>query len=65
MRLGRTVLLIGGEILTAIDGEPIATARDLIRFLDINTAVGQTIQATVWRDGQEMTVPVTLVEQPQ
>ena len=47
------------------DGEPIATARDLIRFLDTRTAVGQTIQVTVWRDGQEMTVPVTLDEQPQ
>jgi S1-C subfamily serine protease len=65
VRLGRTVLLIGGDILTAIDGEPIATARDLIRFLDTRTAVGQTIQVTVWRDGQEMTIPVILVEQPQ
>jgi S1-C subfamily serine protease len=65
VRLGRTILLIGGDILTAIDGEPIATARDLIRFLDTRTAVGQTIQITVWRDGQEMTIPVTLVEQPQ
>jgi len=65
VRLGRTILLIGGDILTAIDGEPIATARDLIRFLDTRTAVGQTIQVTVWRDGQEMRIPVTLVEQPQ
>jgi len=65
VRLGRTILLIGGDILTAIDGEPIATARDLIRFLDTRTAVGQTIQITVWRDGQEMRIPVTLVEQPQ
>ena len=65
VRLGRTILLIGGDILTAIDGEPIATARDLIRFLDTRTAVGQTIQVTVWRDGQEMTITVTLVEQPQ
>jgi len=65
VRLGRTILLIGGDILTAIDGEPIATGRDLIRFLDTRTAVGQTIQVTVWRDGQEMTIPVTLDEQPQ
>ena len=65
VRLGRTILLVGGDILTAIDGEPIATARDLIRFLDTRTSVGQVVQVTVWRDGQEMTVPVTLVEQPQ
>ena len=65
VRLGRTILLIGGDILTAIDGQPIASGRDLLRFLDTRTVVGQTIQVTVWRDGQEMTIPVTLQEQPQ
>jgi S1-C subfamily serine protease len=65
VRLGRTVLLIGGDILTAIDGEPIATSRDLLRFLDTQTLVGQTIQITVWRDGQEVTLPVMLDEQPR
>ena len=65
VRLGRTVLLIGGDILTAIDGEPIATGRDLLRFLDTRTVVGQTIQVTVWRDQQEMTFTVILDEQPQ
>lgn len=65
VRLGRSVLLIGGDILTAIDGEPIATSRDLLRFLDTRTVVGQTIQVTLWRDGQEVTLPVTLDEQPR
>ena len=64
-RLGRTILLIGGDILTGIDGEPIATGRDLLRFLDTRTEVGQTVQVTVWRDGQEMKIPVILEEQPQ
>ena len=62
---GRTFHLIGGERVTAIDSEPIASARDLLRFLDTRTVVGQTIQVTVWRDGQEMTVSVALQEQPQ
>lgn len=65
VRLGRTMILIGGDILAAIDGEPIATGRDLLRFLDTRTEVGQTIQVTVWRDGQQVTIPVTLEEQPQ
>ncbi len=65
VRLGRTILLIGGDILTAIDGEPVVTARDLLRFLDTRTAVGQTVQVNVWRDGQELSIPVTLTEQPQ
>jgi S1-C subfamily serine protease len=65
VRLGRTMVLIGGDVLTAIDGEPIVTGRDLLRFLDTRTEVGQTIQVTVWRDGQQVTIPVTLDEQPQ
>jgi S1-C subfamily serine protease len=65
VRLGRWVLSIGGDILTSIDGEAIATDRDLIRHLDTETAIGQTIQVTVWRDGQELTIPVTLTERPR
>jgi S1-C subfamily serine protease len=65
VRYGRSILVIGGDIVTAIDGEPITTGRDLLRFLDTETEVGQTIQVTLWRDGQEITVPVTLTEQPR
>jgi S1-C subfamily serine protease len=65
VRIGRTILLIGGDILTALDGEPIATSRDLLRFLDTQTMIGQTIQVTVWRDGQELVLPVTLSEEPR
>ena len=65
VRLGRTLLLVGGDILTAIDGQPVATARDLLRYVDTQTTIGQTIQLTLWRDGQEVTVPVTLSEEPR
>lgn len=65
VRVGRFVVLVGGDILTAIDGEPIATDRDLILFLDANTQVNQTVQVTIWREGEELTVPVTLTERPR
>jgi S1-C subfamily serine protease len=65
VRLGRSSLLIGGDILTAIDGQPIASSQDMLRYLDTQTTVGQTIQVTVWRDGQELTIPVTLAERPR
>jgi S1-C subfamily serine protease len=64
-RIGSTILLVGGDILTAIDGQPIASDRDLSRYLDTETSVGQTVQVTIWRDGEEMTVPVTLDERPR
>ena len=65
VRIGRFVLPVGGDIVTAIDGEPITSDRDLIRYLDIGTNVGQTVEVTVYRDGEEMTVPVTLGERPR
>ena len=65
VRSGRVVLLIGGDILTALDGQPIAAERDLTRFLDTETRVGQTVQATVWRDGEELNLEVTLTERPR
>ena len=65
VRIGRMLLLVGGDILTAIDGEPIANDRDLLRYLDTQTRIGQTIQVTVWRDGQQLTVPVILTEEPR
>ncbi len=65
VRIGRTILPIGGDILTAIDGQPIASDRDLGRYLDLHAQVGQTVQVTVWREGQELTVPVVLAERPR
>jgi S1-C subfamily serine protease len=65
VRIGRVVLRIGGDILTAIDGEPIASDLDLTRYLDTQTKIGQTIQVTIWRDGQQMTIQVTLTERPR
>ena len=64
VRLGRYIIPIGGDILTAIDGEPMKTERDLNLYLDTKTEIGQTIQVTLWRDGQQMTVPVVLTERP-
>lgn len=65
VRLGRTILYIGGDILTAIDGRPVASDRDLIRYLDTQTNVGQSVEVTVWRDGEQLTIPVVLGEQPR
>jgi S1-C subfamily serine protease len=64
-RIGSTILLVGGDILTTIDGQPIANDRDLARYLDTETGVGQTVQVTIWRDGEQTTVPVTLRERPR
>jgi S1-C subfamily serine protease len=64
VRIGRFILPIGGDLVTAIDGEPITSERDLDLYLDTRTDVGQTVQVTLWRDDQELTVPVVLAEKP-
>lgn len=65
VRIGRFLLPVGGDVLTAIDGVPIASDRDLIRYLDTETQIGQTVSVSIIRDGQEMSVPVTLGERPR
>ncbi|RPI56838.1 MAG: PDZ domain-containing protein, partial [Chloroflexi bacterium] len=65
VRIGPAILTIGGDILTAINGEPITGDQELLQYLDTQTEVGDTIQVTLWRDGQELTVPVTLDELPR
>jgi S1-C subfamily serine protease len=65
VRIGPAILTIGGDILTAINGEPITSDQELLQYLDTQTEVGDTIQVTLWRDGQELTVPVTLDEMPR
>jgi S1-C subfamily serine protease len=65
VRVGRARLFIGGDILTAIDRQPITSARDLIRYVDTQTEVGQTVQVTIWREGKEQTIPVKLTERPR
>jgi S1-C subfamily serine protease len=65
VRYGRSILLVGGDIITAIDGRPVATGPDLIRYLDTQTVVGQTIEITIWRGGERLKLPVTLAERPR
>jgi S1-C subfamily serine protease len=65
VRLGRSALVIGGDILTAIDGDPITAYRDLVQYVDTKSRVGDTITLTVWRDGQERNLEVTLTERPR
>jgi S1-C subfamily serine protease len=54
----------GGDLIVAIDGQPVHDFQDLISYLVFETQVGQTVEVTVLRSGQEVTLPVTLGERP-
>lgn len=48
------------DVITALDGTQVTTMADLIGYLALSTAPGQTVNMTVLRDGQAINVPVTL-----
>ena len=50
-----------GDIITAVDGEQIDDALDLSRTV-AGKAPGSTVELTIWRDGAETKLSVTLTE---
>jgi S1-C subfamily serine protease len=62
---GNRRYLVGGDILTAVDGRPLARWEDLSAYLEEQTAIGQTVQLTILRDGREMTLSATLEDTPE
>ncbi len=64
MLIGNTRIPVGGDIITAVNGEPIANFQQLTVYLETKTQVGDKVEVTLIRDGQEMTVSVTLAERP-
>jgi 2-alkenal reductase len=56
--------LVGGDVITAINGQPIRSFDALTAYLARSTKVGQTITLTILRDGKEQSVPVTLTARP-
>jgi 2-alkenal reductase len=55
----------GGDLIIDIDGVPINDFTDLNSYLVFQTSVGQTIEMTVLRDGDEMVIPLTLGARPE
>ena len=61
---------VGGDVITAINGQPIAKMDDLIAYLADQTQVGQTVTLTILRvsadkePAQEISVEVTLTARP-
>ena len=51
---------VGGDIITAINNQPVKTFEDLAAYLTNNTQVGQTVTLTILRQGQTQTVKLTL-----
>jgi serine protease Do len=55
---------VGGDVIVAVDGQPVKEFDDLIAYLADYTTVGQTISLTVLRAGSQVIVNVTLGARP-
>ena len=60
---GRSVE-VGGDVITAIDGQPVNTFDDMLVYLSLQTSPGQDVTLTILRDGQTQDVTVTLGTRP-
>ncbi len=60
---GRTVE-VGGDVIIAIDGQPVTNFDDILIYVTQQSQPGQTVQLTILRDGKEKQVEVTLEKRP-
>ncbi|MEP6894517.1 MAG: trypsin-like peptidase domain-containing protein [Chloroflexota bacterium] len=56
-------VLIGGDVITAIDGTAVADFNDLQAYLQ-NAKPGQQVKLSILREGKEQTLTATLAEHP-
>jgi len=55
---------VGGDVITAIDGQELRKFEDLISYLARATVVGQKVKLDIIRDGKTMQVEATLEARP-
>jgi len=62
--LGNTPIMLGGDLLVAIDGEKIQDQDDLTQMMN-NHRAGDTVKVTIYRNKKKMDVEVSLGEARQ
>jgi S1-C subfamily serine protease len=61
--VGNTQLGIGGDLIMAIDGQPVDREDALVRAIS-HKRVGDVIHLTIFRNGRTFTLPVKLLRAP-
>jgi 2-alkenal reductase len=54
----------GGDLIIAIDNQPVVTFSDMIRYLILNKSPGDTVTLTIMRGTQKLDIPVVLGTRP-
>jgi S1-C subfamily serine protease len=55
---------LGGDIITAVDGNPVIRMEDLISHLETGRSVGQNMTLSIYRDGNILDKQITVGERP-
>jgi S1-C subfamily serine protease len=62
--IGNQRIFVGGDILTAINGEEVLSQEELEVLLETRHKVGDVVEVTLLQDGQERSLSVELTEEP-
>lgn len=57
--------LVGGDVIVAMDGQPVRTFDDVVAYLARSTQVNQAVSVRVLREGKEQDISVTLGARPR
>jgi len=60
-QLGNTIIMIGGDLIVAIDGEKVESQQVLAQIMNKHRA-GDTVKVTIFRGKKQLEVPVVLGE---
>ena len=55
----------GGDVIVAIDGQPVGTFDDLLVYVALQSRPGQQVTLTILRDGKTLEIPLTLESRPE
>lgn len=62
--VGNQRVYVGGDILTAVDGQPITGIEELETYLEDNHQVGDSVTLSLIRAGEQFDLVVELIEEP-
>ncbi|MFQ3633670.1 trypsin-like peptidase domain-containing protein [Roseiflexus sp.] len=63
--IGGRDLRIGGDIIVAINGQPVRDSDELVSYLELETSVGDTVVMTVQRGDRQERISMTLGARPR
>ena len=64
-RVEGRIVQVGGDVVTTIDGQDVRSFDDLLIYIALQTAPGQTVILTIIRNGEEQDLEITLEARPE